>query len=64
MNGNKTFWLLQVDYILVKKKKKEKKTYVLNIASTLTTAELISTSSVQGMKQVIGPLTVSLVSRS
>lgn len=57
--------ILQVDYILVKKKeKKEKKTYILNIASTLTTAELISTSSVQGMKQVIGPLTVSLVSRS
>ena len=42
-----------------KKKEKEKKTYILNIASTLTTAELISTSSVQGMNQIIGPLTVS-----
>ena len=64
MNGNKTFWLLQVDLGKKKERKKEKKTYILNIASTLTTAELISTSSVQGMKQVIGPMTVSLVSRS
>lgn len=34
--------LLQVDYILVKKKKKENKIYILNIASTLT-IHLIST---------------------
>ena len=47
MNGNKTFWLLQVDLGKKKKeRKKEKKTYILNIASTLTTGELISTSSV------------------
>ena len=46
MNGNKTFWLLQVDLGKKKERKKEKKTYILNIASTLTTGELISTSSV------------------
>lgn len=56
--------ILQVDYILVKKKKERKENIYLKYASTLTTAELISISSVQGMKQVIGPLTVSLVSRS
>lgn len=54
-------------YILVEKKEERKENIYLKYASTLTTAELISlisTSSVHGMKQVIGPLTVSLVSRS